>query len=332
MEVAWAFFMEHPKVDISPCLDPNGPVQNLTTEERYSTIKGAVEYAHNGDEIVLAPGTYRENIDLTRRNIVLRSEDPKDPNNTTSTILQGDGQHPVVKFYNNNATCALRGLTIIGGQVGLDIQGASPQIEYCRLIENVRHGIDMQAKSDPIISNTLICANGRTGVHMTGFVDFDFTLYNEPNFINCTIADNTEEGIVGGIVTMNNCIVYGNGTAQLSPVSATVSYSCIQGGYTGDGNIETDPAFAQLAYWDPNDTPDDPNDDVWVAGDYHLKSQAGRFDPNSAAWVLDDVTSPCIDAGDPGSDVVNEPDPNGGVINMGANGGTMQASKSGQGD
>jgi hypothetical protein len=48
----------------------------------------------------------------------------------------------------------------------------------------------------------------------------------------------------------------------------------------------------------------------------------------NGAWVKDDVTSPCIDSGDPGSPVADEPFPNGGRINMGAYGGTAEASKS----
>jgi alpha-tubulin suppressor-like RCC1 family protein len=59
-----------------------------------------------------------------------------------------------------------------------------------------------------------------------------------------------------------------------------------------------------------------------------LKSQAGRWDPNSQTWVRDDVTSPCIDAGDPNSPIGYEPFPNGGIVNMGAYGGTTEASKS----
>jgi len=62
--------------------------------------------------------------------------------------------------------------------------------------------------------------------------------------------------------------------------------------------------------------------------DYHLKSQTGRWVPNSQSWVQDDVTSPCIDAGDPNSSISDEPEPNGGIINMGAYGGTPEASKS----
>ena len=46
-------------------------------------------------------------------------------------------------------------------------------------------------------------------------------------------------------------------------------------------------------------------------------------------WVTDSSTSPCIDAGDPNSDWNAEPWPNGKRINMGAYGGTDQASKNG---
>ncbi|MCP4593333.1 MAG: hypothetical protein GY842_21570 [bacterium] len=73
---------------------------------------------------------------------------------------------------------------------------------------------------------------------------------------------------------------------------------------------------------------DDPLLVIADDGDCHLKSQAGRWDPNSASWVQDDVTSPCVDAGDPNSPIGYEPFPNGGVINIGAYGGTVEASKS----
>ncbi|MBN2180672.1 MAG: protease inhibitor I42 family protein, partial [Sedimentisphaerales bacterium] len=69
-------------------------------------------------------------------------------------------------------------------------------------------------------------------------------------------------------------------------------------------------------------------DDFWVDGDYHLKSETGRWNPDTQTWVTDDVTSPCIDAGDPNSQVGDEPFPNGIRINMGAYGGTTEASKS----
>jgi len=107
-----------------------------------------------------------------------------------------------------------------------------------------------------------------------------------------------------------------------------VTYSDVQGTWPGEGNIETDPCFAGPGYWDPGGTPHDANDDFWVEGDYHLKSQAGRWVPETQSWTQDDVTSRCIDAGDPNSPISLEPFPNGGIINMGAYGGTPEASKS----
>jgi len=120
------------------------------------------------------------------------------------------------------------------------------------------------------------------------------------------------------------------------PSTGTIAYSLIQGGMAdiskdpgyvfvteppaqnrigvitwGPGNIDADPLFA-----DPN------------KGEFHLKSQAGRWNQTDSNWVVDDVTSPCIDAGDPASAIGYEPFPNGGRINIGPYGGTAEASKS----
>jgi len=111
------------------------------------------------------------------------------------------------------------------------------------------------------------------------------------------------------------------------PTGATlnISYCNFEGGRDriwgggtvnwGPGNIDTDPCFARLGNWQ-------------TEGDYHLKSQAGRWDANEGLWTRDDVTSPCIDAGDIYSTIGYEPFPNGGRINIGAYGGTAEASKS----
>ena len=64
-----------------------------------------------------------------------------------------------------------------------------------------------------------------------------------------------------------------------------------------------------------------------AGSDYHLKSNGGRYGPTTGGWVTDALTSWAVDAGDPSYAVGNEPLPNGGRINMGAYGGTSQASK-----
>jgi hypothetical protein len=78
-----------------------------------------------------------------------------------------------------------------------------------------------------------------------------------------------------------------------------------------NGNIAVAPAFANTG-----------------AGNFYLKSKYGRWAPHIKKWVIDTVQSPCIDAGDPTSAFNLEPTPNGGRINMGADGNTIYASKS----
>ena len=139
---------------------------------------------------------------------------------------------------------------------------------------------------------------------------------------------------------VSNCIVRNGGQEIFNNMSnVTIAYSAMKRDSAtiydpantlvwGPGLLDADPCFADPGYWDSNGTPADPNDDFFVEGDYHLKSQAGRWDPVSGSWVQDAFTSPCIDAGDPNSPIGYEPFPNGGCINMGAYGGTAEASKS----
>jgi hypothetical protein len=142
-------------------------------------------------------------------------------------------------------------------------------------------------------------------------------------------------------VSIVNSILSDDGRNTVATANASVSldYSVVNGGADsihdpngnvtwGIGNLDADPLFADPGYWDPNGTTDEPSDDFWVDGDYHLKSQAGRWDPATDNWVTDDITSPCIDAGDPNRPIGPEPFPNGGRINMGVYGGTAEASKS----
>lgn len=165
--------------------------------------------------------------------------------------------------------------------------------------------------------------------------------------VNCTLVGN--RSVSGGVVDCGN---------PGSPCSSLYGFNSIfwdakqkdGGGVVGvgfnfyysdlfhlngsaHGNINVDPCFVAPGYWaNPNEPGheadlDDPAA-VWIEGDYHLKSQAGHWDLDKEIWVKDDVTSPCIDAGDPANPIGLEPFPNGGRINMGAFGGTVEASKS----
>jgi hypothetical protein len=156
-----------------------------------------------------------------------------------------------------------------------------------------------------IFTGNRVLGDGGTG----GAVYSDVTA----SFNNCTFSNNwadSERAIdCSYLVSINNCIFWGS-EDQIradNPIQyPSIGYSNVQGGWTwpGEGNIDADPCFVNPGFWadadDPNIVvePNDPNA-VWIDGDYHLKSQAGRWEPASESWVQDDVTSPCIDAGDP---------------------------------
>jgi predicted outer membrane repeat protein len=156
---------------------------------------------------------------------------------------------------------------------------------------------------------------------------------------NCTVTGNRAADNGGALyindaddAILTNCVLWADTPQEIYPEmpgsGTVITHSDVQGAVPDGGNINADPRFAEPGYWNLNGTPEDTNDDAWVDGDYHLKSQAGRWKPNSQSWVIDDVTSPCIDVGDPMTPIMHELFPNGGIINMGAYGGTAEASKS----
>ncbi len=292
-------------------------IENITTGQRYAFIRHAIEDARNGHEIVVSPGVYQENINFKGKNLTLRSTDPNDMAVVSETVITADGD--VVTFYNGeDANCVLTGFTITGGKRGIYCSGASATITNCIVMGNVNTdigaGMYLNDSSSPTLVNCTFSDNS-SSMMGGGIQNVD----SSPIFINCTFTGNSTAYFGGGIYcaggspVLTNCILWGDTPEEISIFGGTpvITYSNIQGGLTGEGNIDADPLFADAAN-----------------GDCHLKSQAGRWDPTSQSWVIDEVTSPCIDAGDPSTPIGLEPLPNGGIINMGAYGGTVEASKS----
>ena len=132
-----------------------------------------------------------------------------------------------------------------------------------------------------------------------------------PTIANVTVVGN-EFGIEAyrdAAPAVSNSIFWDNAQSDLYGCGA--SYSCIERGCDGPGCFSEDPLFV-----DPDN------------GDYHLRSARGRYWPRYDLWVLDDVTSPCLDAGDPEADFFSERYPNGARLNLGAYGGTAFAGMS----
>ena len=247
-----------------------------------------------------------------------------------------------------NAAIALDGGGGCGGAMGN--WSSNPKLTRCRFAGNIcgRDGGGMwNYQSNPALVNCLFAGNlarqGGSGSYGGAIYSYGDSL----SLSNCTFAGNIARslhvGDAGGAVyceyltglSLLNSIFHGNRSTEDSQIAlrycdaVSIRYCNIEGGSPGteETNIDLVPQFAALGSWDTNGTPDDPTDDRWTNGDYHLKSQAGRWDASARAWVQDAVTSPCIDAGSPAVAIMFEPFPNGGVVNMGAYGGTAEASK-----
>lgn len=84
-----------------------------------------------------------------------------------------------------------------------------------------------------------------------------FMVFGTASFHNCTLADNSAQIGYGGAVvdpegraTFNNSILWGNTAARGAPQIATgtsaqsvITYSDVQGGWTGVGNLDWNPQF-----------------------------------------------------------------------------------------
>jgi hypothetical protein len=231
--------------------------------DAFKTIQAAVNWAEEGDIILVWPGTYIEEINLSGKNITIQSADE-------AAVIKAPTVSPrgyAFSFYNaEGPNCILRNLIITNCSEGaIFCEGASPSLINLTIVGNYA-GVHAESGSDPIITN---------------------------------------------------CILWNNQTADLwvDYFNPRISYSCIEHKLaTVDmdpkKNISSDPRFANSAQ-----------------GDYHLKSQYGRWDSAIKVWRYDNITSPCIDKGDYSS-VGREQKLNGNRINMGAEGGTIFASKS----
>jgi len=249
---------------------------------------------------------------------------------------------------------------------GIATLNSSVQVIDCLIKDNVAAdggGIEIGLNDNGIvlIKGCIVVGNHAVYYSRYGGEGGGILVYSSSHISNCTIAGNRGGYSGGGICFRNgahvsNSIIWGNTfqfgfgseaaimyhrdpgqTIQKVYIENSLVGSGIENDFgfvTGSENyilgkwLQEDPFFVAPGHLDPNGTQDFPNNYVWIDGDYHLKSQAGRWDPNSETWVQDDVTSPCIDAGDPASSVGDEPDPNGQRINMGAYGGTQEASMS----
>jgi len=134
-----------------------------------------------------------------------------------------------------------------GSGGGISCWYASATIKNCIIKNNANHGIFNAFGAGVRVINCLIRDNYASdyggGIHAGGG--------SSPTIINCTIVNNdsyhhTSTGIyaISGGTVLNSIVRDNIGPDILIIQGATsVSYSNIEGGYTGIGNIDTDPLF-----------------------------------------------------------------------------------------
>ena len=195
--------------DIIPnSTDPNGPIQNLRSEQRFSSIKRAVTFAAPGDTLVVEPGVYHESIILDK-NINIRSVDPNDPYYIGGTIIQSDMNKPALTLEGYAWGCEIAGLTLRAGSVGVKGTATNSTFRNCRIMDNLTHGIELFQASKPHLLGCLITGNGQAGIQMHDTRSGRWILFCEPTIENCFIVDNKEGGIVGGEPLIVDSVIQG---------------------------------------------------------------------------------------------------------------------------
>ncbi len=164
---------------------------------------------------------------------------------------------------NNNSSPTIRECIITenwcgcwGAAISCGITGASessPTIIDCQIINNYSGddgGALFAIGGSPTLINTLIAGNGAdiTGGAISNFGNGVITI------INCTIIDNEApygSAIYDHHAVISNSIIRGNtGSDPIWSPANTITFSNIEGGFVGDGNIDVDPLFVNAPLGD----------------------------------------------------------------------------------
>lgn len=219
------------------------------------TIQNAIDAAAEGDTVLVAPGLYQENINFNGKAILLKSAVGAD-----GTIIDGNSSGPVIAVMNGESNdTIIDGFTIKNGSGepnpyytgggGILIKNASPVIMNCDIsynnVEEEGGGIYCYQAS-PIITNCTISNNSS---NKGGGI---WSSEANPIMTNCTFAANNASafgGAVGGIFgapVLTNCILWNNSAPngkEIYGATVVATFSDIEGGWTGDGNMDRNPYF-----------------------------------------------------------------------------------------
>jgi hypothetical protein len=264
------------------------PLEDGSPAHPFDAIQEVIDLVQDGVEIVVADGTYtgegNRNIDFCGKTLWLRSAD-----GPSGCIIDCENDGRAFHFHNAEPNlAAVVGFTISGGGGvarggGVCCEYAHPTIANCAILSNTTEASDEAAcgggvclvGSNALLVNCVIAMNAALGgPEVPGRGGAVYCDQGHPTIANCTIALNSAAGGGGGAgggiycceasPTVANCILWADSPQEIHVTSGSpsVSYSDVQGGWAGTGNINASPQFVG---------PDDP-----------------RLLP----------ASPCIDAGD----------------------------------
>jgi len=170
------------------------------------TIQAAINVASPGDTVLVAPGSYVENINFLGKAITVTSSD-----GAASTILDGGGVKSVVTFNSAESSgSVLNGFTVRNGSGvlisggGVEISGASPTITNNLITGNrASQGMGIRVNGgSPLIQGNTITANLQGPSSATGggiSVAGNNTQSANPKILNNVITNHTVGGSGGGI-------------------------------------------------------------------------------------------------------------------------------------
>jgi hypothetical protein len=299
-------------------LDVSDPNEDGSMDHPFDSIQEAIEDANDFDTIQVAPGRYYERINLMGKAIHLNGLDPIPANMTDLPIIDAIHLGTVITCnQNEDPNCLITGFVLTRGYGGLAgaiaCIGSSPEINHCLMVGNrftdPNGGVVYLKDSNSVFAHATIADNAlvSSGAGLNGGAGLSL-LNSQSVFKNSILWNNHPKEV------------------QFRGLSALdLTYSTVSNGWPGEGNLSTDPLFASPGMWvDVNDSETflafaDPNA-IWLDGDYHLMSAAGRWNPVTDIWENDDVTSPAIQR--------SEYTRTGLRFNQGAYGRTSQASLS----
>ena len=203
----------------------------------YPTIHSAINAAANGDTLLVAPGTYVENINFSGKAITITSE-----NGPEVTLIDGNQADSVVKFISGEGrSSVLSGFTVLNGRSGFDtpgfgygggiwIKNSSPTVTG-NIISNNRACLGLGLSSEfgsPLIQRNTItnnrpiaCSGGEGGG--IRIINDATPLPRTEILDNVVVGNATGSGDGGGIWASQNVTIRGN---IVSGNSATGSSSC----------------------------------------------------------------------------------------------------------